>query len=572
MIGLQIIGTLSSAAAGGGGSFDTEFDVTISSGTVGSDLTDFPVMIDMRDMPPAFWIGTRSDGGNIRAYAADGTTQIPIDVTFIDVERSIGRMFVKHSLAAASDTTFKIVLLDASQTMLATTDPNGRNAVWADYEVVWVFPSKDNRTGNAFTDGGSGPVEQSKWIREAYYDMTGNPHQGIAVDASGNVVTIDTDYLRRHSTSDLSTLLASNGTPVSDIQTETGDSAVNHLSDGCIIAGELWVPANEYPNSGDYNEYLCVFDIATLSIDRAYDVSAVGRHVSGICYNPADGLIYATDYTDGSSLMKFATDGTYMGTVSLSSTLDLLQGIEVVEGKFYLSSGTADDYIQEVEFDGTVNGPVFKNPQSGLNEGISYAGELLYHMDGDGDLTVLKAREEFADWGRFHYTSLNTTYPRSTVWTMAVSVYWQIIDGDLQQAFATMANGSSSSNWATITYDEGPDLTGMWNSSDGWIYSADNPAFKDLFRVAGQHDGTTERQLFLDGAVAASDAGCAAKPSGSGSDMSFIINASTTLNADDGEGYYQFAWARNEYMSEDWMAADAANMADPSSFYSIVAA
>lgn len=544
--------------------------ITVPAGKVSSDLTDFPLMIDLSHMPLGFWAGVRADGGNIRAYASDGITLIPHDVTHIDKTRSVGRLFVKKTLLSASANVIVLKVLSPGTTVLAVTDPNGRNAVWSDFEVVWVFPSDVNRTGNGYAQGGAGPAEFTRWIRKDYYDMPGNPHQGVAVDSSGNVVTIDTNYLRRSTVAAPTTVLASNADPLSAVVSATGNSNLNHMSDGCIIAGELWVPANEYPVSGGHDEYLCVFNLTTLALDRFYNVSSVGRHISSIAQDPDTGTIWATDYVNGASLMQFNTSGTYLGSVSLSSSISNLQGICFVEGSILLSADATD--ITKVSKTGVIDvaiGNEFSNPQSGTSEGIAYANGLLFHMDGDGDMTVLEVNDDFADWARLHYENLNATLPRSQVWTMASSVYWLDLTGNLQQAFLSLANGTTSGNRATLANRSATSRLGLWNSTDTWLQNTFNPAYKSVFRTAAQHDGTTERRVFLDGNVEATDSVISARPTGAGTDMNFVVNASDTSGTEDGEAYYQFVWQRNEYMSDAWMAADAANMNDPATFYTV---
>ncbi len=546
--------------------------VTVPSGKVSADLTAFPLMIDLSLMPIGFWGLVASTGGNIRAYASDGVTQLPFDVTYINKTRGLGRMFVKTNLLTASNNVVIIKVFLTGASALPVTDTYGRNAVWSDYEVVIVYPETVNRTGDVYTRAAN-EAAFSEWKRVDYYDMTGNPHQGVAVDTSGNLVTIDTNYLRRSTQSAPNTVLASNSNPVAAIVTSTGDSLVNHLSDGCIIAGELWVAANEFPNTGGvFNEYLCVFNLTTLALDRTYNVSSVGRHVAGICFEPGSSTIYAVDYTDGTNMMKFSTAGAHLGNVTLSSNLLKCQGIEYVEGDFIISQEVLD--LTRVSLTGTVYGAAgdeFQNPQGGISEGISYNSttKKLFHMDGDGDMTVIEKVESIADWGRLHYDRHYETYPRSTVWSMGASVLWTETLGDLQQAFLTMANGSSNTQYATVTYDDGPDLLGLYNSTDVWLYSDINSAYKDQFRVAAQHDGTTQRKLFYNGILKATDNTISARPSGSGTNMDFVINAATSANGSNGEAYYQFAWARNDYVSEAWMAADAAFMNDPASIYTI---
>lgn len=548
------------------------YSVLVPSGTVGSNLTGFPVPIDLSMMPSSFWSNVRSDGGNLRAYMPDGTTLIPIDVTYIHTGRELGRAVVRRDLLAASDTEIILTLLDPATTGLGVTDTNGRNAVWAGYEVVIMYPETVNRTGDVYTRY-TGEVAFSEWKRTDYFDMTGNPHQGLAVDTSGNLVTIDTNYLRRSTQSAVNTVLASNSDPVGAVKTATGNTNLNHLSDGCIIAGELWVPCNEYPVVSSHDEYLCVFNLTTLALDRFYNVSAQSRHHSSLCYRADIGEIIATDYNNGASLLRYNTSGTYLGAITLSSTINKPQGIEVVEGVFYISAEdfTINAPIYEVAFDGTRLGTVFINPQGGDNEGISYnpTTKVLYHMDGDGDMTVLQKVDAIADWSRLHYDQHWETYPRSTVWSMGASVHWLYLTGDLQQGFLSMANGATSSQRATAAYRGATNRLALWNSTDSWVESDIDLAYKSQFRLGVQHDGTTQRRLFYNGILKATDNTISARPTGSGSNMDFVINASDTSAGEEGEAYYQYLWARNDYVSADWMAADALVMNSPASFYTI---
>ena len=54
-----------------------EVPFTVPSGKVGSNLTGFPVMVDLSEMPSEFWDHVAADGGDIRAL--EGATELPID-------------------------------------------------------------------------------------------------------------------------------------------------------------------------------------------------------------------------------------------------------------------------------------------------------------------------------------------------------------------------------------------------------------------------------------------------------------------------------------------------------------
>lgn len=149
--------------------------VTVPAGTVASNLTAFPLMIDLADMPSAFWAGVQADGGNVRVYQSDGVTLIPHDLTFINKTGQTGRIFAKTGLLAASDSTVVVKTLSTLSSKLAVTDANGRNAVWSDYEVVWIFPDKSNRTGKSYSQvfgaaitSPETPGPREDWAQAAY--------------------------------------------------------------------------------------------------------------------------------------------------------------------------------------------------------------------------------------------------------------------------------------------------------------------------------------------------------------------------------------------------------------------
>jgi hypothetical protein len=121
--------------------------IRVPSGTVASDLTNFPVMVRLSDMPARFWLSVQKNGGDIHVKTTGGTV-IPHDLVRINCAKREGLLFFKaSSLAAASNDDFLITCGDRSLSKLAASDGNGRNAVWSDYAVVWCFDEMVDRTG-----------------------------------------------------------------------------------------------------------------------------------------------------------------------------------------------------------------------------------------------------------------------------------------------------------------------------------------------------------------------------------------------------------------------------------------
>jgi hypothetical protein len=122
--------------------------LTVASGTVLSDLTDFPVYVDLADLPAGFWSAVTSDGGNIRV--SQGGTDLPVDVVAIDTGADTGYIFFKDTILTGSNNVYTIEARSGA-TMAAVTDPLGRNAVWTAYHRVLMGAAAVDRTGSGTT-------------------------------------------------------------------------------------------------------------------------------------------------------------------------------------------------------------------------------------------------------------------------------------------------------------------------------------------------------------------------------------------------------------------------------------
>lgn len=131
-----------------GGGVAGPWTLTIAAGEVASDLTNFPVYVNLADMPPEFWGDVLSDGANIRVKQSGSV--IPFDIVKIDTGTSTGVLFfLASSLLAASDNIFTIDLSGGS--LIASGDPNGRDDVWAAYD--WVYLGEQSGgAGDVFID------------------------------------------------------------------------------------------------------------------------------------------------------------------------------------------------------------------------------------------------------------------------------------------------------------------------------------------------------------------------------------------------------------------------------------
>lgn len=538
-------------------------EIEVPAGAVKSDLTGFPFRVNLSRMPAEFWVNVRTDGGNLRAYEADGVTMIPHDLTYIDKDAEMGQFYLKVDLLSASAQTFVIGILDTSEVKLAATDPNGRNAVWSDYEVVVVFPEKINRV-----DGGTPTVNPTiptwKWQEVDYLNIATN--QGVAFDGT-HYYTTQTSAIRKF---DITGVEVDSASPLVAFRTATGDASLDHLGACSIIDGELWIPIQQYPASPYDSQFIGRFSLATLDYIGFITLTGATRESSGVHYDSDLDRLYVTDYTIDTNIPYFnKTTGAYVGQLTLSSSIENMQGITELDGRYYVNSGGFGIY--EIEKNGTVNGLIYKSPWSGDDESVyAYGNRLIISQDSSRVMWIEK-NPDFIDWGRLQGSPVAFHLPKSTVWSMGASWIPSQTTGLTQQGIVSIgAVSAPTTDRHTGAYDDPASLGfGMYNPTDLWLYPSPNreaPVMKGKHRVSFAQNGSAARKMRVDH-LTGSAGSSAAIPVAAG-DMRFDIGSSGGTEL--GWGFYQFGWLRNEYMSDDWLLADYENARQEETFYHVL--
>lgn len=571
-----------------------DYLLTIPSGKVTSDLTNFPLYIDLSQMPNSFWSAVRPDGGNLRAHNAAKSVEYPIDVVTLKRIAKTGSIYVKiPTVAAASNTTVLISVLDNSQLGYARTATYGMNSVWSDYNAVWLGGwFWGNRASEAKDFEMIGDIDGFTRTGNPEFTFTNDPHQGVAWDeTTGDVYTFDTTIIRRFNSA--GTLQASNTGAATDVQTATGDSSYVHLSDGCVVGNFLVIPVNDYPTNT--KNVLAIYDKTTLAYITHTVVSSIDPKSSGICWNDDLQRLVSVNWGSLTVLRKWTLNQTtgaivFDASITLTisyGTLTQVQGIEYYAGNYWLVDDERDEVIR-CDLDGKLNrsvGIINANANgssvSGSYEGICrYKDGLLVLSDptsANSFVTYFTPYQGQGGGGGFMSNNIDAYHnlyglTGGTTWTMAVST---IINSDQQQSAVTFRDLSSGSvdDRATIVNRRSAGTSNnnrreVWDNLNSWISetSPTNVAIGQQHRTHVVYNGTTNRKLYNNGALKATSGAITAR------DVDFdtmtLFNSDESIN-EDWIGWLSFAYIRMEALSTDWIAAEYANINSPGTFYSV---
>lgn len=554
-----------------------EFDVAIPPGKVGSNLTNFPLYIDLADAPKRFW--NKTNGTDIRAYV--GNTQIPCDVVWCDPLTETGRLFVKvPTLASASTTTIKF---KGNGHSAAPTNSStyGRNNVWSDYRRVFLFGQTGgvDRTGNGQA-GFFGDPDLFEITATSSTDT--DSHQGVCYDGT-YYYTTDDNYIRKWDAS--WTLIDSNSDPVGD----TGiveSPAINHCGDPCVVNGRLYIPVEYYSGPSTYSTpYIAVFDASDLSFIEAHDIDAQGHEAASIAYCDRDGLLYIVDYiSNNSTIYKYALDGTYIGTLTTSYAINFRQGITWWRGCFWIASDEGEETMR-VEYDGTTSFNGSSGAGGIFGQGTSIAWEGLGHTDS-GLLQAVDpgATERVDTWepldvakcggGGMHCGNAATSHATSpglshqTTFTMGATINLDSKPGGSQVAvgFVDTDTAASNNNRVILGY-RNTDVLAMWDKNNSWQDSTTTGlTLGQSYRIHAVYNGTTNRRIYVNGALGGTDTTVSAIPTGLDT---LFIGAEDGDLAEKLDGKVGFVYLRASALSADWLAAEHSNLNNPGGFYSI---
>ena len=131
--------------------------ITIESDKIDSDLTDFPVYVDLANFPAIFFGGIKSNGSDLRVTSGDGATQIPHELVSIDTVNGTGELYFKApTLSSFTDTEFYVYYGNPTAPSLPDTDTYGAENVWTNNYIAVYHMDEESNTSQL----DSGPADR----------------------------------------------------------------------------------------------------------------------------------------------------------------------------------------------------------------------------------------------------------------------------------------------------------------------------------------------------------------------------------------------------------------------------
>jgi hypothetical protein len=154
---------------------------------VPGDARGYVAMLDLSLMPDAFWQKVSASGDEIRVRSRSGETA-PRDLESFDAAARTGILHTRVDVFGDRAAPIYIDLEGSGAP--APSDPNGRNAVWTDYEAVWHC-GEDLEQGPLIDATGNGNDAPSRGSMTSGDSVAGQVARATELDGSDDYLPIE---------------------------------------------------------------------------------------------------------------------------------------------------------------------------------------------------------------------------------------------------------------------------------------------------------------------------------------------------------------------------------------------
>ncbi len=118
--------------------WDYRIPITIQEAQIDGDLSNFPVYLNLDDLPSGFWSAVQGDGDDLRVTQSDGVTEVPIELVSINTGTTDGEFYFRATtLSSTTNSTYYLYYGNGSASAYASTSAFGARNVWSsNYRVV----------------------------------------------------------------------------------------------------------------------------------------------------------------------------------------------------------------------------------------------------------------------------------------------------------------------------------------------------------------------------------------------------------------------------------------------------
>ena len=136
------------------GNWSKRVKVTVDETKVPGDVDNFPIYVDLSDMPATFSDEVQADGDDIRVTYNDGKTEVPTDLVNIDTTGDTGELHAlfEEDLFGDMDSELFVYYGNSSATAYADTHTLGSTNVWNDCKAVYHMEEDPSGTAPQMLD------------------------------------------------------------------------------------------------------------------------------------------------------------------------------------------------------------------------------------------------------------------------------------------------------------------------------------------------------------------------------------------------------------------------------------
>jgi len=428
--------------------------ITVKASALSEDLTDFPVYVDLADLPSSFFSNITSDGGDIRVTESDGQTEVAREIVFASTTALTGEMyFNSSSTSSTTDTIFYIYYGNSLASDYAVTDTYGAENVWSNGYVL--VSHLNDETTSTVVNSANGSLDGTKDAANSpsvttsgkIYDA--QDHEGLGHIGYGNVGSNATN-ITISAWINPSNLTGSGETSTYGYSIFSAHSAGNYT----------WLTVGGTGGGGSVDEVrFCAFSSsATCNVASGSNVGTGQWHY--VSATAVDGGAAAVR-VDGNNVLSFTSNGG--GTWNSGSTIadlrpdrniefegiiDEVQISNVVrstgwQDATYLNQGTTSDFY-------TVGSPQQDNVRTFASTNVTALGDVVIESG-----TAVFPTGNFAIGGSFTNNNqfdsnggtvvFNSTSSSETI-ASGISTFYDLTFDDLGGEWTIIENATATND------------------------------------------------------------------------------------------------------------------------------